>query len=118
MYMRYFLKSLSLSDAHDITMVTDEPMRMMVLSVASGTFRNSRPWCQVPAGSARAQQHVRGEQGAEEHHLGGEEEPDAQLGVIQAGIGTGPLRYRESPSLQASWSWCWGVKSFDAPGRL
>jgi hypothetical protein len=49
--MRYFLKSFSLSDAQDITMVTDEAMRMMVLSVASGTFRNSRPWCQVPGGA-------------------------------------------------------------------
>jgi hypothetical protein len=45
------LKSFSLSEAHDITMVTEERIRRTVLSVASGMLRNSRPWCQVPGGA-------------------------------------------------------------------
>ena len=43
MYRRYFPKSFILSDAQDITIVTDDPMRTMVLSVASGTLRIVAP---------------------------------------------------------------------------
>ena len=35
---------------------------------------------------SHAQQHVGGKQRAEQHDLGGEEEPDAQLRVVQAGV--------------------------------
>ena len=37
---------------------------------------------------AEADEEIGGEDRAEEHDLGGEEEPDAELAVIEAGIGT------------------------------
>jgi hypothetical protein len=36
-----------------------------------------------------AEEDVAGEQAAEEHDFGGEEEPDADFGVIEAGVGAG-----------------------------
>ena len=46
---------------------------------------------QLPAARPRrragAQQDQRREERAEEHDLGGEEEPDAELGVVDAGVG-------------------------------
>jgi len=38
---------------------------------------------------ADAQQHISGEESAEEHDFRGQEEPDADLGVIDAGIRPG-----------------------------
>ena len=58
-----------------------------VLIVPSGTL--SQPCGQVPGRRADAQQDVGGEQPAEEHHFGGQEQPDADLGVVEAGVGPG-----------------------------
>ena len=118
MYRRNFPKSFSLSEAQDMTMVTEEPISTTVLSVASGTFRISRPVGQ--ARSPGAQQDVGREQRAEQHHLGGEEQPDAQLGVVEPGVGPGLGGVRECPSwpLLLGLLRCCGVKSLGAPGRL
>ena len=85
MYRRYFEKSSIFSDAHDITIVTDEPISTTVLSVASGTFRIVAPSGHVVG--AGPQDDVGREERAEEHDFGREKQPDAELDVVQPGVG-------------------------------
>jgi hypothetical protein len=71
-----------------------------------------------PDRRAGAQEDVRREQGAEEHDLRGEEQPDADLAVVEAGVrphrdGVGNLDVAHA----CAFSHC-GVKSLDAPGTL
>ena len=77
-------KSLRTSDAQAITIVTRDVIRITVLSVASGMLRFVSPRGQ----SRRRPRHdIAREQGAEQHHLGGQEQPDADLAVVEPGVG-------------------------------
>src|SRR5439155_18343724 len=67
-------------------------------------------------GRAHAQQDVRREQSAEQHHLRRQKQPDAELAVVQPGVGSRFDRVRYV-HYALSGSNC-GVKSFAAPGTL
>ena len=84
-----------------------------MLSVASGTFRIVSPRGQLRR--PRPDQDVAGKQGAEQHDLGGQEEPDADLAVIETGVGARVYGVGDVHLDQAS---CWGTKSLAAPGTL
>ena len=66
---------------------------------------------------ADAKQDVRGKQGAKQHHFRGEEEPDADLGVIKAGVLARLYCVGNVHEWNQSGSFC-GVKSFACPGTL
>ncbi len=98
MYSRNFGNWRRISDAHAITIVTEDPIRTIVLNVAIGTSRLVSPRGQ--SGDARPDQDVARKQGAEQHHFRRQEEPDADLAAGQAGVpanlvGVGNL-HRES----------------------
>ena len=67
-----------------MTIVTEDVIRTIVLNVASGTFRIVSP--ARPARRPGPDQDVAREQGAEQHDLRGQEEPDADLAVGQTGV--------------------------------
>ena len=97
-----------------MTIVIDEVMSTIVFSVASGTFRNSVPFGQ--SGAPDSDQDVAGEERPEQHHLRGQEEPDADLAVGEARIGTDVNCVGNLHRLNQASNWA--VKSFLAPGTL
>jgi hypothetical protein len=76
----------TLHATHASSVVMAESARMMVLAVPSVT--SSQPCGHMPVG-ADAQQNVGGKKSAEEHHFGREKQPDADLGVVNAGVRPG-----------------------------
>ena len=69
------------------SVVMAESARMSVLSVPSRTFE---PAVRPGAGrGADAQQDVGGKEPAEQHDFGREKKPDAELGVVKAGVRPG-----------------------------
>ena len=71
--------------------MTDEAIRIAVFIVPTGTLRR-------PCGQSReprpVAENVSGEESAEEHDLGSEEEPDADLCVPKTGVRTSRYRVR------------------------
>ena len=68
-----------------MTIVTEDVIRTIVLNVASRTLRIVSPRGQL--GAPVANQDVARKQRAEQHDFRGQEQPDADLAVVQAGVG-------------------------------
>jgi hypothetical protein len=78
---RYLEKLPAFKAAQPSTTVTDEVISTAVLKVPMGMLSNAvRP---VEGIGANAQENIGGEQAAEEHDFGGQEQPDADLGVVE-----------------------------------
>ncbi len=74
----------TLHAAQASSVVMAESASSSVLMVPSVTL--SQPCGQVPGLRADAQQNVGGKKSAEEHHFGRQKQPDAELGVVNAGV--------------------------------